>query len=185
VEEAGWAGVSHAQVLWFIGKSSPTAIGQEVATAGGATPWWLTLIVGLLALVGVLLSAVILRRTGRETVKVNQDAVANAISTRIELRLGALELDKWRRREETMRLLRWAAEQATDDNDDRAVVGIRVLEALGGSELLQAEDQGLIDAVVDALLEEPESAYAEAQSSGDEVQVELLPDEDGGDEDGN
>lgn len=126
---------------------------------------WLTLIVALISLTGVILTAVLVRRTGKES-------NTNAVLTRLDGRLAAFELDKWRRREETMRMLRWAAEKAVNADDDVAAVGVAALEALGSSELLQEEDQALIDKVVDAILMDPLSEYAETQETEtDEVEV--------------
>lgn len=71
------------------------------------------------------------------------------------LRKGASELDVWRRREETMRMLRWGSEQAVSIEDSTARMGLAVLDALSDSELLQPPDQALVDAVIDSLLEEP------------------------------
>lgn len=59
-------------------------------------------------------------------------------------RRGAVELDRWRKREETMRLLRWATELATDADDARARAGLTVLEALLESPLLDDADVALV-----------------------------------------
>lgn len=60
------------------------------------------------------------------------------------LRKGAHELDVWRRREETMRMLRWASEQAASPETVKAGMGLAALEALSTSELLQEPDQSLV-----------------------------------------
>ena len=67
-------------------------------------------------------------------------------------RRSARELDRWRRREETMRLVRWASELATDDDDRRAGVGVATMRALNLSEMLQPEDLALLAAVSGAVL---------------------------------
>jgi hypothetical protein len=54
---------------------------------------------------------------------------------------------RWRR-EETMRMLRWAAEMAAEASVVRSKVGLAALDALDGSELLQDDDQELITAVL-------------------------------------
>jgi len=84
------------------------------------------------------------------------------------LRKGASELDVWRRREETMRMLRWASEQAASGDDARARMGVAALEALSLSELLQEADQNLVDAVIDSLIEEP---LEEIEEAGGDVEV--------------
>jgi hypothetical protein len=43
-------------------------------------------------------------------------------------RRNALALDRWHKREETMRLLRWETELAVDPEPTRASVGIAVLD---------------------------------------------------------
>lgn len=71
------------------------------------------------------------------------------------LRRTANELDVWRRREETMRMLRWASEQAASTEPAKARMGIAALDALNGSDLLQKPDGMIVEAVLDSLLEEP------------------------------
>ncbi len=111
-----------------------------------STPIWLSLVLAVIPLSGVVLAAMLLRRTGRETVQVSEETLVNAVSARLDTRLAALELDTWRRREETMRMLRWSAEKATDDNDRLAALGTNVVIALGRSELLQPQDELLVAA---------------------------------------
>lgn len=132
--------------------------------SGGGTPWWLTVIVAVIALSGTVLSAVLVRLN-------TTDSNLNAVLARLDGRLGAIELDKWRHREETMRMLRWAGESAAAQaNDTLAAVGLAALDALGSSELLQAEDQDFIDRVLDAILANPVSEYDEVEQTG-EVEV--------------
>jgi hypothetical protein len=77
-------------------------------------------------------------------------AFAGSFLGHLLARKGAKELDRWRRREETMRMLRWAAEKAVDHDQRIAEIGMTALTALAGSELLQQEDRDLIDAVTQA-----------------------------------
>jgi hypothetical protein len=68
-------------------------------------------------------------------------------------RATAREVDARWRREETMRLLRWAADHAVDPDPRRARLGLAGLHALGRSPLLQPEDQQLVSEVfVEAVL---------------------------------
>jgi hypothetical protein len=87
-------------------------------------------------------------------------------------RRASNELDIWRRREETMRMLRWASEQATSTEDAKARMGLAVLDALSDSELLQEPDQALVDAVIDAVLEEPVEEIESAESDVEVVEVD-------------
>jgi hypothetical protein len=76
-------------------------------------------------------------------------------------RRSARELDRWRRREETMRMLRWGVELAADEHALRAKAGLRALTGLTESELLQPEDQLLVDGIATMFLETPLVAYTE------------------------
>ena len=76
-----------------------------------------------------------------------------------------------------MRMLRWAAEQAA--KEDTWTVGLATLNALGSSELLQPEDRGIINAVLDAVFTRPTDEYAEEVDAG-EGDVDVAVDEDGG-----
>ncbi len=62
-------------------------------------------------------------------------------------RRSAKDLDRWRKREETMRLLRWATELAVDSDPDRARAGLVVLDALLDSPLLDHDDAQLVSTV--------------------------------------
>ncbi len=87
-------------------------------------------------------------------------------------RQASTELDVWRRREETMRMLRWASEQVTSAEDAKARMGLAVLDALSESELLQEPDQTLVDAVIDAVLEEPLEEIVDAGRDVEVVEVD-------------
>ena len=87
------------------------------------------------------------------------------------VRKGANELDVWRRREETMRMLRWASEQAASADAATSRMGVAALAALSTSELLQQPDQELVDAVIDSLLEEPVEEIEQIEHAGGDVEV--------------
>lgn len=53
--------------------------------------------------------------------------------------------DRWRRREETMRMLRWAVELTSADENHGGIFGVTALEALLDSELLQPEDADMVE----------------------------------------
>ena len=88
-------------------------------------------------------------------------AFAGAVVGQWWSRRSAKELDHWRRREETMRLFRWAVELAVDDHSLKAEAGLRTLTELTDSELLQPEDAVLVTGIADMFLEEPLDAYTE------------------------
>jgi hypothetical protein len=138
------------------------AIAASKGSGDDGTPWWLTLVVGFVALAGTIFSAVSAQQTTRKSANLD----------RLDNRLESMELDKWRHREETMRMLRWASEKAIDPADNVRLLGIAALGALGESELLQREDQALIDRVIDAILQGAVAEYHEAGGPGDVEVVE-------------
>ena len=91
-------------------------------------------------------------------------------------RRGAVELDVWRRREETMRTLRWGVELALDENDDRATVGFAALLALAESEMLQSDDVPFLTAVTDAALGDAVRRYPGSEAGADSEPQEVDPD---------
>jgi len=90
-------------------------------------------------------------------------------------RKSARELDVWRRREETMRMVRWAAEQAGSTDARHANIGYVALSALLGSELLQDEDVALISAIAEAGVE---SAVETVEEYREDTEVAVQLDED-------
>lgn len=95
-------------------------------------------------------------------------AFAGALAGHLIARRSAEDLDHWRHREETMRMLRWAAELAVAGGPG-AEVGVAALDALTSSELLQPEDRQLIKAIVDVVVDPLVDVYAE----GDPVEEEV------------
>jgi hypothetical protein len=57
------------------------------------------------------------------------------------------ELDTWRHREETMRMVRWAVEQILEGEEAGTDAGVVTLRSLMRSELLQPEDYDLVAAL--------------------------------------
>jgi hypothetical protein len=88
-------------------------------------------------------------------------AFAGAVVGQWWTRRSAVELDHWRRREETMRMLRWGAVLAADEHPLRAEAGLRTLTGLTESELLQPEDKHLVDGIADMFLNSPLAVYTE------------------------
>jgi hypothetical protein len=88
--------------------------------------------------------------------------VAQAVSRR-----GAAELETRSRREETFRVLRWAAELAMSRDEGRANLGVYELNALADSALLDDAQslfvQAALEAVVDTVTDQIEEAGDDAQ----------------------
>ncbi|NUR97821.1 MAG: hypothetical protein HOV67_21515 [Kribbellaceae bacterium] len=61
------------------------------------------------------------------------------------------ELDTWRHREETMRMVRWAVEQILAGDEAGTDAGVVTLRSLMRSELLQPEDYDLVAALTAAV----------------------------------
>jgi hypothetical protein len=92
-------------------------------------------------------------------------------------RRSDIELEHWRRREETMRMLRWAGEQLDSDHSGVRRLGLVTLSELVRSELLQPEDAALVTEVFDTALEEAlGSAYAELEDPNAEATLKEGPD---------
>ncbi len=88
-------------------------------------------------------------------------------------RVGTKELDDRARREELLRSVRWAAEQAISANPRAGVLGIATLRAMSKLPLLQTPaDQAFIDAVADAVVAEPAEVYRELEP-GRTIDVEV------------
>ncbi len=79
-------------------------------------------------------------------------------------RRASRELDRWRKREETMRMLRWATELATDPHEDRAKAGMLVLSALLDSPLLDEDDVELVATIAGNIALTPASPSPEVPS---------------------
>lgn len=74
-------------------------------------------------------------------------------------RRGAQEAEVRWRREETMRMLRWAADLATSSEPTKSDLGVAALAGLQHSEILQPPDQELISNILDAIVEPAEDVY--------------------------
>jgi len=98
-------------------------------------------------------------------------AFAGVVLGQYLVRKGGNELDVWRRREETMRMLRWASEQAASSDPTKARMGVAALAALSTSELLQEADQDLVDAVIDSIIEEPVEVIEQAEGDVEVIDV--------------
>jgi hypothetical protein len=99
------------------------------------------------------------------------NAIVTVVGQRVSRR-GDRELESRSRREEVMRMLRWAAELAVSDEVHKARLGNQELKALLGSNMLSSADRDFIFAALDAALEEPVQAIQ--QAGGDVEVVEVI-----------
>ncbi|WP_432889239.1 hypothetical protein ACQPYH_09800 [Kribbella sp. CA-245084] len=107
----------------------------------------MTVLSPLLALGGVFLGSYLVRKSDRE-------------------------LDTWRHREETMRMVRWAVEQILDGADNAGTdAGVVTLRSLMRSELLQPEDYDLVAALTAAVAIDRVGAAAYADIADADIEV--------------
>lgn len=102
------------------------------------------------------------------TSKAAAESAAAASNAAHSAENAALQLNVWRQREETMRMLRWAADKAVDTDPVVSSAGQVVLEGLRGSTLIQAEDKHFIDSVISGVV----AALVEQIEDADEVFME-------------
>ena len=81
------------------------------------------------------------------------------------------ELDTWRHREETMRMVRWAVEQILEGEAAGTDAGVVTLRSLMRSELLQPEDYDLVAALTASVAIDRvgQAAYADIAETDIEV----------------
>ena len=81
------------------------------------------------------------------------------------------ELDVWRHREETMRMVRWAVEQILEGEEAATDAGVVTLRSLMRSELLQPEDYDLVAALTASVAIDRvgQAAYADIAEADTEV----------------
>ncbi len=93
-------------------------------------------------------------------------------------RKAAGQLEHWRRREEAMRILRWAADKSTSDVDEERFLALSVLDAPDGSKpaMLQPEDQGILNAVLAAALDDTTAAVERYSKQDGTYEVEVADD---------
>jgi hypothetical protein len=72
------------------------------------------------------------------------------------------ELEVRSKREEVMRILRWAAELAVSNDAGKSLLGLQELEALRDSELLTQVEQRFIDAALRAAIAIPRQEIVES-----------------------
>jgi type VI protein secretion system component VasK len=120
-------------------------------------------VVALIALAGVIYTAVMQRKTGRETVREARKAADAALASAAasdraatasaaavtEARRADAKLEVWRQREETMRMVRWGLQQAASPNPKAASIGQNTLTALLRGTLVQPADSAFVQAVTE------------------------------------
>lgn len=95
-------------------------------------------------------------------------AFLGVLLAQVMTRKSATELEARSKREETMRILRWAAELAVSLGDRIADLGVAQLGALLTSDLLDDSEKVFVEVALDAVYEDPE---AELNQLGEDVEV--------------
>lgn len=77
-----------------------------------------------------------------------------------------------------MRILRWAADKASSKQEAQRLLAVATLDALERSKpaLLQPEDQGMLDAVLEVLLAEATAAVEAYPDDSGNYDVEVAED---------
>jgi len=83
-------------------------------------------------------------------------------------RRGAMEVEIRSKREEVMRVLRWAAELAVSDDQAHSRLGVAELGALLQSELLDEEEKDFVQAALTAVVRVP---VEQIELLGEDVKV--------------
>ena len=92
--------------------------------------------------------------------------VAQAVTRR-----GEKELEFRSKREEVMRILRWAAELAVSDDQAHSRLGVAELGALLQSELLDEEEKDFVQAALTAVVRVPVEQIEQIEQLGEDVKV--------------
>jgi hypothetical protein len=95
-------------------------------------------------------------------------AFAGVVIGQAFARRGATELEFRSKREEVMRILRWAAELAVSDDQAHSRLGVAELGALLLSELLDEEEKDFVQAALTAVVRVP---VEQIEQLGDDVTV--------------
>jgi len=121
------------------------------------------IVVAVIALVGVIYTTLMLRRTGKDTVREARKAADAALASAAasdkaaaasaaavnEARMADWKLEVWRQREETMRMVRWGLQQAASTNPKAATIGQNTLNALRKGTMVQPADSAFVETVTD------------------------------------
>jgi hypothetical protein len=100
-------------------------------------------------------------------------AFAGVLIGQLVTRKGADELEARSKREELMRMLRWASELAISDDEPKARLGVAQLSTLLHSSLLTAEEISFVRAALAASIRNPVELM---EQLGGEARATLVPD---------
>jgi hypothetical protein len=98
-------------------------------------------------------------------------AFVGVVVGQVVTRRGERELEFRSKREEVMRILRWAAELAVSDDQAHSRLGVAELGALLHSELLDEEEKDFVQAALTAVVRVPVEQIEQIEQLGEDVTV--------------
>ncbi len=98
-------------------------------------------------------------------------AFLGVLLAQVLTRKSATELEARSKREETMRILRWAAELAVSPDDRMADLGVAQLGALLRSDLLDDSEKVFVEVALDAVYEDPEAELTQLGEDAEVIQL--------------
>ena len=98
-------------------------------------------------------------------------AFLGVLLAQVLTRKSATELEARSKREETMRILRWAAELAVSLDDRMADLGVAQLGALLRSDLLDDSEKVFVEVALDAVYEDPEAELTQLGEDAEVIQL--------------
>jgi hypothetical protein len=98
-------------------------------------------------------------------------AFLGVLLAQVLTRKSATELEARSKREETMRILRWAAELAVSPDDRMADLGVAQLVALLTSDLLDDSEKVIVEVALDAVYEDPEAELTQLGEDAEVIQL--------------
>lgn len=143
---------------------------------------WIPLLVAVIALIGVLITAVVTARNNKaQDTKWRTELTALEARWRTELTASedrakhALDsVERQDKRARAIDVYKWAAELAVSDDPKTAQTGVDALAALLGGNLLDEDMKPLVDAALGSAIAVPLKAIAAAAERGDVISVHQL-----------
>jgi hypothetical protein len=132
---------------------------------------WVTLVAAVIAAVVAIIGALLQRRTGRETSLAAERSARAAEESANAATVSAEAADQRAKRDEVMRIMRWAAELAISEDEARAELGVAQLTALYDSPLLDEELLPQVDAALRAVVSASAEAIEEIEDGGQTAEV--------------
>jgi hypothetical protein len=102
-------------------------------------------------------------------------AFAGGLIGQLITRRGAVELERRSKREEVMRILRWAAELGVSPEEAKARLGRAQLETLLDADILDEEERDFVQTALEATLARP---VEQIEQAGEDARAIMITDAD-------